>query len=397
MKYTFLASIVIISVSVGCKQDLPSDRCISEPLVNVSLGLQNDTLSRSSDSATLAIASLNNSDISGVLKIISKANIDTFTYNQYKGIKPVSDRNNTVNYLVFRYLDYINDLNKSTLIPILVSRRPYSPRDQCMEDIVHRCESYYLFYFTYTSQKERRACIDSLELMLQHYPAALRIKYLLADLRFTEKQFDEAVPIFRELVKGKYYGYNSLRKITEYYWRYSRKDSFNSCVRQIQGLYPKYCIPELIDSFAATKNISGATSEFSRCLSNGNQKDSIKATVYLCRCYLNACNFDKVDSFYAQFDKTNGYILDTLRIWATGEFYDMKLRNLFIQKRYKKFLAFAMQNVGANEKIGVDNSNEFYKLVRQYFIEYFPGRSESEFEMFFRKEFYAYDEGRKST
>ncbi|HEY5392365.1 MAG TPA: hypothetical protein VIJ57_09645 [Hanamia sp.] len=124
------------------------------------------------------------------------------------------------------------------------------------------------------------------------------------------------------------------------------------------------------------------------CLQSINQRDSLKAQVYLAKFYLIQRNFKKVREIYTNYHKNNDFFtIDSLKDWEKGEYYDLMLSAFFEQGQYKNFTRFCYEQVGTNSKIKVDSSEDFIKLLNYYFNKYPPKKKYKNFQDFFQKNF----------
>jgi hypothetical protein len=342
------------------------------------------------DSTVNIIDKLNSSDEIIALNLIRDIYIlDSLKYN---GVKIFSPSNKPIyNYLIYRYQEYIGDVDKEKLVPYLLNMHNGNAIYDDDLSILIRIERSYISYFTTNKEDVKKNALDSLLNFLSLNPGSFRLRYLLSNIYFENKEYNKALAISRELINKNYYRYKNLRKIIEHYWFINKYDSCTKYITETMDFYPGKCIPEKMEVSLIQESELNILAECERCRKSASMADSIKSKVFLCRYYLKHQKFKKVDSVFSTYSVLNDeLILDTLKIWERGEYYDIKLRAFFLQNRIREFCLFLFRDIGYNRKIKIENENDFYLLVKKYYKESYPQKSEKEFDSFFEKNFFPY-------
>lgn len=389
--------VVIIGVFIflicSCKHS--SKRKLVDNLFELSLGIKDELSQHSNiDSVRKIINALDSSNDSVALLWLNKNyKTEADEYNAYVGIVPRVEENLKISiYLTYRYNEYIGDIEKDRLyFNLLGSNHIYhfkkDSNDSTINELKEIEENYLSFYLDSTHKYKY---FDLIKSKLEKYPTSKRLKYLYANMNLEINKINVCLPIYNELLQSDYYSYKILRRLAGYY----QHINFDSCKIYLNILEKRFnyrCVTESLD----TKNDSLFILGCNNCLKGNSKRDSIKSRVALTGYYLKQNDFKKISNLYEQFSKLNKeFVLDSLKIWEAGEYYDIMLQSFFLQQQYAKFCTFLFKEVSYNLKVKVENSSEFYNLVKGYYFKYNKDKSIDDFDVFFNKNFFPYSKGK---
>lgn len=269
-------------------------------------------------------------------------------------------------YAYLRTLEYYGALPDSIFESALLtlSEEKSGKGIELMEDLIE-CELKYFDYLSSKGLKEYKSVEKALQSSISKYPLALRFKYLLANIYLLTESWNKALSLTSELIEKDYYRFWLLKKKIGYYQTIGDSDQLLSCINSTKKLYPQRCIPEMV---FFTRDSDVLRNELSFCFNSRFLSDSIVSTIYLCRRFLSQMEFGALDSMYLSFEKMNKHFqLDSLKIWERGEYFDLKLQSLFMQKKWASFVMFLVSEVGYNKKIIVKNKSDLKLLIQRYY------------------------------
>lgn len=210
-------------------------------------------------------------------------------------------------------------------------------------------------------------------------------------MNFSLKRFNVCLPIYNDLLQQDYYSYRILRRLADYY-KDINIDSCKTYLNLLEKQFSSKCVIEGI----TLKNDSLLILNCNNCLKSNSRRDSIKARVELTKYYLKEKNYGQIEQLYNGFSNANKeFILDSLKIWEAGEYYDIMSQSLFLKQEYAKLCSFLVKDVSYNLKINVKNDEDLYNLVKSYYLKYNKTKSLQDFDAFFNKNFFQIRNGKK--
>ena len=378
--------LLLISVC-SCQSSSFGSRCTSD-IFSAAMGSSRE--SRNGLAAEKIIDNLNHSKVAEAsLELLSNVKIDTLYYNSYYYLSPSSLTNDSLffAYAAYRIAEYTGDVDKNTLLNMLLtSFGGNSPiKTKCI-DVLYSVENAYLQCCSSNSDKARTAAIDTLKKYNKEFPDSKRIRYLLANANFEVGKKEDGIKQLKKIITGDYYVQPAIKRIIDYYIEIKRPDSLKVYSSFYSNAFPDYCnLGKLVLNSLGKNN----NEEFQRCKGKYfSQKDSIEFNVLLARNLLNYSP-EKALSLYNEFeDANNDFILDSVKIWEKGQYYDIKLRYFFITKNYDKMVEFINKNMGYNKLINIKNDSDLQRLIDVYYKDYInPNINPNEFQTFFNKRF----------
>ncbi len=335
--------------------------------------------------------SLNRSNYLGALnQAKSYFNFKEFKYNGFKGIMPLEKKGNSFwkSYIAYRLSSFNDDLDKNSLYRIIVTNYQIGIENEdsnCVKSLFD-IEASYLSCFLVKSKDSSLKRVERFKRFLFDYPSSKRVKYLLADLALRFSPVDSAVSLFKELYNVGYYQMPILKILTNYYEK-RNEDSLSFYLSEINRLNPSECSISRIYLLVQQKNKDGVEKECQKCINGYSRKDSMKAKLLLLQVYVNDKNIKKGKDLYGDYENANSeFVLDEFKIWERGEYYDLMLRCLFLQEKYGDMHEFVFKSMGYNEKIKINNEQDFYLLIKKYFAYYNDGKL-NDFDGFYIKNF----------
>lgn len=374
-------AVLLIFSIVGCMRSEKRETCTSHTYFNLSMGIVQDDYT-ALDAMDSAMLRLNASDEAAAIQILRRNyKVDTFFNNGYVGLVVSQPKSDLTNYLLYRYLELVGDLDPNSLTRVLVS--DINLDNNCIRTLIEQESLYLSFYSKKIADQDRKTIIDSIKKRHELFPNSLRIKYILANIYYASQLYDEALKLYLDLINQNYYKFNCLKRLIKHY-ELLNSDSLRYYVKLAADLFPQKCVPQKI---ALVNSDSEIYEVISSCSVSLSKKDSIEAKVLSAKIYLTNENFEMVSRILkSYFSNNTEFILDSLRLWERGEYYDIQLRYFFVKKQYKNFSDFVIKKMGYNPKISVENERDFYELVQTYYTQYINSSIDG-FDAFFNKHF----------
>jgi len=365
---------------------------LSNDLFIVSLGIKRALNEKSNtESERKILNALDSSNDSLALRYLTNDfQIEMNEYNGYIGILPAEDEQSSIsNYLSYRYNESVGDMkNERLYFNLLGNAHLYRFKKDYNDSVIrflNEIEESYLSFYLDSINKYKY--LEKIKSNLEIFPSSNRLKYLYANMNFEIHQYNICLPIYDELLRSDYYSYKILRRMAGHY-KYQNSKKYKIYLNLLEKQFTNRCALEGLEA----KKDSSFIISCNNCMNGNSRRDSIKATVVLTRYYLNNNNFNQVVEQYESFIKSNqDFILDSLKIWEAGEYYDIMLHAFFFKSEYAKFCTFLFNEVGYNRKIKVENSEEFYNLIKQYYFDYNKNKSLEDFDIFFKKNFFHFE------
>ena len=376
----------IILFGINCKQ-VPNPKLSEFELIALGIVENEDSLGDVSSQPGYILTILAKSKERLAIETSTRTfNIVPFRSSGYLGFRSQEPQANEFHskYVAYRLSEYIDNLDYDYLY------RTYNDfadinKKTSQFNIICSIERNYLLYFLADSLKARQY-LSALEIDLKDIPKSKRIKFLLAKIYQAEKNYEKAIVLYKDLLESDYYAFLSLRNLINICIIHN-PDSLDYYKRLASIKFRGRCIPEIWNT-DVKKSFELNSELLNDCISSTSQRDSMKALLYLGGTYLDLQKFSEFDSLYSEFSINNSeFLLDSFKTWEKGEYYDLKLRSLFLQNRYKELIKFITTSVGYNRKISVGSALELKKLIRQYYFEYNLDASDNRFESFFAKKF----------
>jgi hypothetical protein len=365
----FIYFALIILFNIDCNSN-PKGKCGNKNLFRDGLGIETNH-SNAQDSFFIY---LNNSN---VLK--AQGLLEDLTY-----IK--TNTPEEIFYKKYRIAEIFKKESADALIAILINS--FKPGNQdsslCINELAETELKYLHIIGAFDSLKKARQYLE-FKHFLDQYSNSFRLKWLWAEINFKLRDYSIAIPIYRELLKNHYYEVYSLRRIIKYYSEF-KKDSSCYYSKMMSVKFPYE--PNSGVLFCSDIDSVIFESEYKRCSMSYNKEDSIAAQVALGRYYLGKKLFSKCDSLYLLYTSSNTqFIPDTIKIWETGEFYDLHMRSLFLQQKFFLIYKFIISEMSYNNKIRVEDETEFKNLMLRYYKDYYNNGPDSNFQKFYSENF----------
>lgn len=387
---------LLIFTIIGCNsQTAVNEGCYAYESFNNLIGIPNrekgidDKLNTNSDLLQLLD---NSEDIEFQNRFNAEYNLEWFVYNGFKILRPKSNSNNTwlPYYLSYRYAEYIEDIDKNTLMAILTDGYSYvTQADSVSNNCIKKAFEIEFEYLSAYSNEDGSIIREKVERfigLIKLYPSSSRVKYLWARLNYDLDSSHTSHTAFQNLFNAKYYMKPILRRFIRHYVNLN-DDSVRKYSTLMNNLYPNDCnlgkITLILDS---KNNDSEIINACQQCFSGLSQKDSLLAKVLLCKYYLVTKRYLIVNKMYQDYKINNKkIILDSIKIWETGEYYDLLLRSYFLQKKYLDIYEFIIKELGYNKKIIIHDEKDYYNLILKYYQEYINKTPlQDEFNQFYK-------------
>lgn len=284
-------------------------------------------------------------------------------------------------YIIYRYNDFLKNIAERILQVELL--RSVFNEDSSLYNL-QSLEDDYSRSLTSNDTSDFRNNINNLKVAKNKYPNSLRLDYLLANEYLLIDDSTNALRLFNSLIKKNYYALPSLKIIISYL--YTRHNShLNEYEAQYQTLFPDECnIYELANSFGLNGSLSSLCK---KCFSSSFQRDSVYARVFLLRYYLASNHLRRADSMVNVFLRNidNEPYENTVKE-EEGNFFDVKMRLLFIQHKYPELCEFTKRNLYFNPVINIDNEEQLEAYIKKLYFQYISSDLKN-FESFFQQNF----------
>jgi hypothetical protein len=284
-------------------------------------------------------------------------------------------------YIVYRYNDFFKNVGERELQIDLL--RSFFNEDSSLYSL-QTLEYDYSRSLTSKDTNNVRNNINNLKIAKSKFPNSLRLDYLLANDYFLMDDSTNALKLFNSLIKKNYYALPSLRNIISYL--YSKHNSqLNEYEVQYRKLFPDECnIYELANSGDQYDSLSFLCR---KCFSSSFQRDSVFARVFLLRYYLSSNQLQSADSMVNVFLRNihNEPYENTIEE-EEGNFFDVKMRLLFIQHKYSELCEFTKRNLYFNPVINIDNEEQLKVYIKKLYFLYINNDLKN-FESFFQQTF----------
>ncbi len=392
IKYILLSILFILIQS--CDTSKSKKVKCDDSFFNNSLSIGEERAGNNISSPSDILVLLDDSKDSEFFKIIdNKYKLQSFNYNGLKGYIPQTSllTDALANYLAYRYCEYINDLDKNSLLKMLL--KGYSPSDdkkdisECFEK-VFEIENAFLSYYLEKDSLNRK--IKDFENYLVAFPDSKRIQYLWGKLNFDFGSIQTGLRVFNELLDKGYYQKPILKIIINYYNNLNQ-DSLRKYTVYFKQRFSTECNLGEISTFFDSTMSEGFLDDCKKCFVSPSRIDSMSARIFLCRKYLAVKNYFVVSKLFNEYKNNNQeFVLDKFKIFEAGEYFDMILQSYFLQKRYKDMYEFITKDMGYNDKIVIKNAADFYRLLLNYYKMYINANvSSDEFDAFYKKIYYS--------
>jgi len=364
---------------------------VSDSYIKLCYGIETEV--DTSNLMEKAVYLLNKSDYRGCLNVMNqiKGGIDTVYWHSgfYALVIPDSNiksyegakvgYNAPINYLSFRYNNFLSDINKDEEGILFQNAVDANATDELFKLQTIEWGSLYDTLRTPDSIGAVEIIKYSKELK-RKYPKSKRLDYLIANSYLAIGDVSQALSIYDNLISMNYYALPILRNIITYFGKVNRSFEQDKYAAVFKKKFPNECL--LIDSdFKAP--INSINEMCKNCLKIGTQRDSINASIFLAKFCLQNKMYKQVDSitniYLNQPGKRDSY--DRLKLYEDEIYPDLKMRSLFLGGNYtqiKKY--YSSSNI--NEK----RNTVFKNKMKIYYNDYIS-RDTTSFQSFFSKSF----------
>lgn len=327
---------------------------------------------------------INKSKYTEAFKLLKKSfTLDSLEVGGFTGIQIHSSgyARDYQNYIIYRYNDFLKNIIERILQVQLVGSVCNNDSD------VYNLQSLEADYSASLEQKDTnrvRNNINNLKVAKAKFPNSLRLDYLLASEYLLVDDSTNALDLFNSLIKKNYYALPSLRSIISYLY-ISHNSHLNKYETQYQTLFPNECnIYELTNS---SDKYHFSSSLCKKCFSSSFQRDSVIARVFLLRYYLTSNQLQSADSMANVFLRNIDNEPDENTVEEEeGNFFDVKMRLLFIYHKYSELCEFTKQKLYFNPVINIDNEEQLKDYIKKLYFLYINSDLKN-FESFFQQNF----------
>lgn len=307
--------------------------------------------------------------------IIPDSNIQSF--------KPSRTKYNPIDYLSFRYNNFMGDLANDEQGWIFSNAVDFNHRDGKLYKLQEVENIGVLGYDSLRvpdSVVARNVIKEIVPLLEKDYNGSRRFEYFLAWAYLVLGDDAKATPIYDRLIAENYYALPCLKNIIKYLGDKKRMHEQEKYVAIFNKMFPNECL--LLERYSQLPADSIKTI-CENCIRSGTQRDSIKASIFLASYFLNERAYGQFDSltniYFAQHEYGS---YDPLKKYEENFYSDEKIQELFLLKQYARMYSHYHRHFEKEE-----NKNDFKAYVKQLYATYMP-TSPLSFEAFFKKHFW---------
>lgn len=362
-----------------------SESIISENLIELFWGSSNHF--DSSNILETSVYYLNNSMYRKAVEILShNYNLDTVKTGGFYGYK--GGGNFEINpykvYTFFRLNDYGENIIGNELLNELI-KSAVKPEEELYT--LQSIEATYLTIKNNISISEAETLIKQIKDLKKKLPYAKRLDFILANEYLKVNDNTNALKIFDKLIKDNYYALPSLRNLIRYL-SVNKSSLLSKYVSISNDKFPFECnLVALNRSFKSAPDDS-LYIKYNNCLKSSFQRDSVYAQVLLTKYYMRMGKIEKVDSITDKYlNDIDNKTYDSTVLYEKGNYFDLKMRVLFLKGNYKQLCEFTKSKLEFNPIISVDNKQELKFYIEKLYSE-FISLDLKEFNTFFEKNFH---------
>lgn len=374
----FIFSVILILLVIGCNNKRIKEQCLNDKYFANAIGSGSPN---GTDTLFKILDKLSKSDLRGAfIDFDHSGSNELKVFNGYRYLVPIGNNNMAIRlYCAYRIAEYIDDVDKNTLMLLLNQSYLLSNQNNICEQKIYKIEYDYLSCYNTQNDQKRKNTIDSFSIY-QNNLNYRRANYLYANLLYDFVSKTTALAIYKKLLFDDFYQMPILKKMMWYYAENKMYDSVRVFSKIYAAKYPSQC-----NAFEILENVNNSEPRMlNKCDGNYSQKDSITARVFFTRSRLTNSSLQDIEDLYKSYKEANKeFILDSLKIWERGEYYDIYLRYLFKTRQYDHLLDFIIKEVGYNKKIVVENEKDLLQLITEYYIDYNGNSANSKIKQFF--------------
>lgn len=307
--------------------------------------------------------------------IIPDSNIQSY--------KPSRAKYNPIDYLSFRYNNFMGDLANDEQGWIFSNAVDFNRRDEKLYKLQEAENIGVLGYDSFRipdSVVARNVIKKIVPLLEKDYNGSRRVEYILACAYLVLGDDAKATPIYDRLIAENYYALPCLKNIIKYLGDKKRMQEQEKYVAIFNKMFPNECL--LLERYNQLPADSIKTI-CKNCIWSGTERDSIKAGIFLANYFLNERAYRQFDSLTTiYFEKHEYGSYDPLKKYEETFYSDGKILELFLLKQYAGMYSHYHRHFDKEE-----NKKDFKEYVKQLYATYMP-KSPLSFEAFFKKYFW---------
>lgn len=373
MERLFVTLALMIELSSCNSQINKNNSCEKSEFFNISMSIPSEVKNDIKSDKALFFNALNTSNDQQAFEVLNTGIQLTKDSNNSFALQPSIDSRSSQEskYMAYRFFEYLGNISKQELInQLLLLYDKSKDSNSCVNKLAEIEVDYLSFFNLYDSTSKKNKLLN-FENYIKKYPESNRLKYLYSKMLYELGQFQMALSFFYNLIEKGYYEKPIFDCLFEYYSN-KNTDSIKYYSTIFSESFPMLCNLGTLDIIKKTTNNDIFLNECKKCFKSRLQSDSIKAKISLGWYYLNNSKYNEIEILFNEYQKRNTkYNPARIKVQEAGEYFDIYLRSLFLQKQYKKLFTFLIQNVGYNEKIQISTNDDFYQLIENYYKEYY--------------------------
>lgn len=361
-----------------------SDLVLTENLKNLFLGISNTY--DSSNILETAIYFLNKSMYREAIRILRlHYNVDTVKVGGFLGYKEAenSAKNPYWLYTFFRLNDYTDNITGNELESELIGSLVDS-NDKLF--FLQNLEDSYLSIKKENNLNEANVLISQIRAFKKKFPNAKRLDFILANEFLITNDSSNAIKIFDQLIQEDYYALPSLRNLTRYL-AVHQSPLLYRYVTILNSKFPSECNLVLLNRSLKYSSIDSFHILYNNCIQSSFQRDSVYAKLLLTKYYLNSKKLNIVDSIVNEYlNNIDNETYDSTVLYEKGNYFDLKMRVLFLRGKYDDLCHFAKTKLELNPIVTIDNEAELKFYMEELYKDYITTDTK-DFNSFFEKNF----------
>jgi len=340
----------------------------------------------------MAMFHLNNSDYKGAYSALRKKYLlDTIIGKGIYGFMCSGSYqpNKYKVYTFYRFNDYSDNVIRNTLENEFVGGAIYDSSKPELRGL-QEVEDNYAEIKNYSDKidtNNARKLIPKLLNAKKAYKNARRLDFLLLNEYIIVNDSSNAMKVADKLVKENYYSLPTLRHIIKYLSGIDNSQA-KKYIFLLDKMYPSECNLFKIKSSISTANENSILNECKKCYISDFRIDSMYARLLLVKYYFENKQYEKANIYLNEYlDKWDEgmYIKELGNI--RGQYYDLKLRILFMKGNFEEFCKLINYKMQINPVVPLDDPIAFKSYIQKLYRDYISSDG-TRFDAFYQKNFY---------
>jgi hypothetical protein len=349
--------------------------------MEIVFGIGNPT--KNNDTFCIVIKLINESDLDSAFSILRMFPLDTIKHSGYFGFTPKNLLDSRLNYLMFRYEEAKQNLPSEGLQGMIVKS---AIDESTMFQKLNLVEQLHTSNLNEKNKEKAKSIIElSDQISKENNIHANRLHFLKAYSYNILGDVELAIEIYQSLIKEGYYEMISLKAIIGIYLNKKDTASAGKFMDIFKSRFPDEPLITSVDYKSSEKDILELKG---KCEQRNRQRDLIILNTILARHLLYTKQIGRLEKMVSSYEDSFKLITatDFYVKFERGVFFDIKMRLLFLNGKFKELCEFALTELRDNPVISISSENEFKVYIQSLYQEY-NLNSPEDFEKFFNLNF----------